>query len=834
VKYAPGSTIKDNAQYTAHTNCIVDQNGIIQNSYDRTHVLPGDEKGYTDDDENGPDMRVHASSDCLLVGQKPKIASPAEEKMKDELEPLLGKVTEATVANLRRRSPAAAVEEVNSLARLLARDPSNVDASRRLMLLSRSSLDAAAMVLELTRRQTSSSALYRRDARAPEVPPSALLAALASSRLEAAHMHLVEMVEDHSHDLQGLARAALTFATEPSEAIVNRVANMTAPASANVVVLGSLVSSSHPDDAARTMAPHLKIAVESDDEEVEDERASLRVMLGVGNMGSNALFATDALIRVASDVRRSLRVRLEAIKSLRDVMSIEMVRNEVATLLSHLSPLEVDLKVAIIEVATKAARKTRSLRTEIADSLDMAILNAGSDLAFYSPDVIAAIEEFIAVRTGGAAATASTPSSHLTRRANEAWKLHTDTKWNSTKSSTYDLVQPLGEREKDMTDFPQNGAGLAGVYLGWEKLNLQVAGGAFGGIGKQGCLVPDFKAYTRARASLTAFGRNVELLDARIHVVHRVSPPLASAGVSVVLMNKSILNEDLTFTCKTWVFPVAYMHFTVLDFNYDIPIYIASISVGINVSGDFRAQVDLTVCAEPSARVAFKPTVSATLTGSGGVALVVVRGAINVRGSISYTLGPEIRALVPSDGCKVCLSLNQGWEPARVVVSASVDWRFFFGKWRKIKDWDLWAYSFAGREFSPINGLNVCFNPVELFKPKPKQTLERSGPETKPKSTTSTLATTTSKVSTSTLAPTSTITTTTAIPLTTTASTTTSTTTTTIMSSTTTTTTTTITEKPYTIPPPSTSTTTTTTESVLTTSSSTSTTTTAATSTTVP
>ncbi|KAI8832882.1 hypothetical protein BC829DRAFT_408213 [Chytridium lagenaria] len=798
-RYAPGSHVKENAQYTAHTNAVVDANGILQSSYDRTHVLPGDESGYTTDETNGPDMRVHAASDCILVAQKPRIAIPEGENLKDEA--LLGKIN-AGASTLTRRSTAEDTEQVNALFRTLIKDPTNEDATRQLMLLSQRSTEAATLVLMQARRQLSSTsgsislvARRSRDARThAHVPPHAILSALAASSIEDAHMHIVDIVGDATNDIQGLARAVLTFAKNPSEDVVNRVSNMTTPGHANVVVLGSLLSSRPASHASILMTPHIDAAIAN----IEDDRQSMNVMLGVGNMGKNALTAVDAMITVAADVRRSMRVRVEAVKALRDVMDVTMVRNELATLLSNISPFDIDLKVAIIEVATAAVRQTRSLRTAPADSLDMSILAAAVDETHktYSPDVASAVEEYLLLRTGGSASVIL-PTNHLTRRAGDSWKLLSDTQWNSTKSRTFDLVQPLGERQQDNLDFPTNGAGLAGIYLGWDKLNLQVAGGAFGGLGKQGCIVPEFKAYSRARASFSAFGRVVEVLDAKLHVIHRITPPLASAGASLVLMNKSILSEDLTFTCKTWVFPITNLPFTILDFSYEIPIYIASISVGVNLSGNFRAQVDLTVCAEPSATVQFKPTISAVLTGTG---------------SLSYTLGPEIRALVPSDGCKVCISLNQGWDPANIKIAASVDYRFFIGKWRNAKNWDLFSYNFAGQPFTPIPGLTYCADPAEIFKKKPKKELPEKAvtEETKPKSTTTIAVPATTHKATTTTSTITTLTTKTVLTSTTTTTTTdgpvyTATTTTTIIIPTTTTTT----EEPvYTAPPPSLTTTT--------------------------
>ncbi|KAJ3104172.1 hypothetical protein HDU96_009004 [Phlyctochytrium bullatum] len=859
-RYAPGSTAaKDNAQYKAHTNCVVDKNGIVLSSYDRTHVMPGDEAGFTDDDENGPDMRIHASADCVLVGKRqPAVEVPKTSGLNDE--PLLSKAPESETPAKQRRSASEAIEEAGHLVRRLAKNPEHAELSHRLSRLARDSPDAAAHILDLARRHlspvaSSSTGLARRasgSAANDRAPAPALLSALAASTLEDAHLHLVELSADPAHPHRGLARAALTFAVEPTAEVVARVANLTTAAStspesrSHLLALGALLASRPEPEAVQTMQPHVDAAFPVTPATLDHAR---HVILGVGNMGARSAFALDTLAAAARNPALPADLRAEAVRALRDAAHLPSVRQALADILdAETLPDDAEetnhhVRIAVVEVAAGALTKNRSVRrSRVADVLDHSILRAYASASSgpgYTSDLEDAFAAWYRARTGLKEGQQASSSQHLVRRQGSAWKLYTSNRWNATDSSTFDLVLPYGERQQDVLDFPVYGSGLAGVMLGWDKLNLQVAGGGFGGLGKQGCLVPEFKAFTRARATGQVFGRGAELLDARIQVVHRISPPLAQAEFSLVLMGKSVLAQDYQFTCKTWVFPITNLDFTVVDFSYDIPIYIAAISVRVNLMGNFRAQVEATVCAEPSAKVSFKPTVTTTLRGSGGVTIIAVRGAIAVGGTLSYTIGPEVRALVPSDGCKVCISLNHAWDPAQVKVSALVEgWLF---KWRKVAEWDLFKFSFGGREWAPVHpAVNYCVDPSTWFpKPKPSTALPSAtvgklttSTTTTVKPTTTTTITTSSKSTTTTTTTTSSssLTTTTAKPTTTSTTTTSKSTSTSTSSSSTTLTTTTA--KPTTTSSSSSSTATTTTKSSTTTTTTTTTTTSTTTTTT--
>jgi hypothetical protein len=55
-------------------------------------------------------------------------------------------------------------------------------------------------------------------------------------------------------------------------------------------------------------------------------------------------------------------------------------------------------------------------------------------------------------------------------------------------------------------------------------------------------------------------------------------------------------------------------------------------------------------------------------------------GVLGLDGEIRYSAGPEMRALDPLDGCKICGSLNDELNPSSVKVKAEVVCKKFIFK----------------------------------------------------------------------------------------------------------------------------------------------------------
>ncbi|KAJ3096965.1 hypothetical protein HDU96_000587 [Phlyctochytrium bullatum] len=699
-RYAPGAqAAKDNARYVAHTDAVVDKTGIIVSSLDRTNVFSGNSAT----ESSGPDLTINASADFILTGDIAKVVVPDASNFVTET--LLGKVAPSSPAGgLQRRDAAADVQEVSKLVALLARNPADADSSRRLALLARSSSPAASHLLELSRRELrprttgAASGLFRRGRRGSSGHAGPVLSALAGSGVADAHFHLLDLAGDRSNDHHGTARAALIFAANPSREVVVRASDLAVGDKDMLLALGALLEGRPADEAAATMKPHLDAAIASN-----EESAAELAFLGIGNMGQNAAFAAEVLAATAADRTVSLSLRIKAVKALRGAAHLNRVRNALAAVVNAMEDDE-DLYEAILFVHTRGTSKASS-RNDSPDAFDIALRRREAHLIRRHHSA------------GLEPRAANTTDSIYTVAASRDW--------NSTASSSFDLIQPLSGRLSDTSFYATNIAGLAGVVVGWDKFNVQAAAGAFAGLGQQTCLIPDVKVLARARAMANAFGNSWSLVDAQANAIKDRRSSIAAASVDVTVWDKTLLHKDIAFTCQTWVFPLPNVDFPEQKFGYSLPVYVATVDVGLTLNGNLRPIVEVQACAAPSVKVDLKPTVNLALAGEGSVTVLVVRGKVDVTGSISYTIGPEIRALVPADGCSICASLNHGWDPATVAVTAAVEtqgsiWDWFKGDtWKPLYNWNIWDYTLAGRAFEPIvPAVNWCFDPSKIFPPK--------------------------------------------------------------------------------------------------------------------
>ncbi|KAJ3194033.1 hypothetical protein HK101_003634 [Irineochytrium annulatum] len=726
--FAPGASMPDGAaSYMANTDALVDSNGLLKNSFDRTHVLPG--TSAYNADATGPAMNVHASADCVYIQDVPRVAITDPATLSDP-EPLLASAAPTTPVTA-RRSAAADAADLQPHLDALSVNPSSAKASRALHALVSRNPHLASKLLSIARRAHDTH-LSRRSAHelAHERNPMPIFAALAASGDEDAQMHLVEAAATPARGEAGRvvragARIGLNFAEAPSERVMRAFVNVSLDHGAEAVMtLGSLLSHlSDAEDAARIMGVHLDRVRRAG---VADGETML-VLLGVGNMRRNSAALVQDMMSIARDATRSVRVRVGAVEALRGCAGMQGCRDAMSKLYSG---SEMEIRLAILRVAGTAAKSNRKLRKSAMDALDAVVLST-FDVLLDSAVATYVDDRFDLMHHDARGRRRAMKHGRLERRAPGPAPV-VSTQWDSAASPAFELVEPLAARQGDIVQFPLHAAGLVGEFLGWDQFSIQAGLGGYAGIGADGCHLPAIKVLGHLQAAVSIFGHLVSVLDGRAEVLHAVTPKQeAAASLHVTLLGVSIFAKDYDFTCETWSWPLASMTVKIINFNYDIPIYIGTISVSVSVGGTFDATLSLQVCAAPSAKLSFQPSIEADAIGSGGLSLWLVRGALNLKGtsfprpriarnnffiyqhlgSIKYFLGPELRALDPADGCKACLSLSQGWTPATIVLSASVDGRWTpFSSWKTIKSWDLYSWNIgAGRPSTPIDGLNYCF-----------------------------------------------------------------------------------------------------------------------------
>ncbi|KAJ3108123.1 hypothetical protein HDU96_007686 [Phlyctochytrium bullatum] len=636
VSYAPGSESNGPSSYKAHTNCVVDRRtGVIHTSYDRTEV----ESAQDLDGDGKPDMKVYASSDVVLKAEIPRVPSYGEPASKT-LTPI-----QVHVSAKQRRGISGAEEAATLLARAAAADASAAD---RLVALAARDADAAAHVLNLARRQRFASnrpsRLHKRSG--AESLDGVLLSALAASGLEDAHLHLAELAVD---DANVHASMALSLATRPTRNVVAAVAPHASATDRPVLLLtlGSLLSHQDREVAATTIAPHVaplrNATLDASTEQV--------ILAAIGNMGTNAIVAADALLTVAADTSRPATVRSAALRAMAPVAHVPLIADRLAAL---------------------TAAPTLHRR------------NIFNDFK--------------------ALASAAIP---------QDWKPVISRTWDATTSPVFDAISPLPDRRADVASYPVHAAGLVGINAGFDSLRLTAAGGVFAGYTAQGCLVPDFKLHASARATAVAFGKRHDLLDARAAATKSSRTGFAG-DIRVGFNGKTVFAQPLAFDCRSLNRPVANLRTELSRWTYDLPIYISTIHVALTASASLTADISARVCAAPGADATFRPSVRVGVTGSGATTVWFVRGRLDVDAEVGYTLAPAVTALDPREGCKVCARMRDAWDDSRVSVRANVEQKLS-GDWKPAKAWDLVKKAQPKRGEEVVNGLEYCVDPKDVI-----------------------------------------------------------------------------------------------------------------------
>ncbi|KAI8832881.1 hypothetical protein BC829DRAFT_408211 [Chytridium lagenaria] len=651
--YVPGTESNDPSKYKAHTDCIVDKNGVIHSSYDRTQVSAQDKDG-----DGIADIKVYASSDITLVSEVPRVPSYGKVPA-TKLQSI--KADEISKKTLERRSTAEVHDELLSHVHILAREPSNDAAADAVLNLAKREPEAASILISMSRRHNAkrdANGLNRRSG-FHSLPKALIFSALAASESEEAHMHLAELAlsKEETEADQDLARMALTFASRPSKAVVQRISLGSTMGSPNVLLLGSLVSSHEADFAHETMSPYITSLTNTTDAQ------ALQTIHAIDNMGSNSLLAVDALLTTASDVRRPLQVRIAAIKSLKPFSHLPIIINELS-LISQNSP---SLTPTIQSITTPIIT-----RRAIQDAIP------------------------------------------------KDWLPVTDKNWASTLHPTYETLLPIASRRADTSTYPAHAAGLVGLRAGFPQLGLTAAGGVFAGYTSTTCLVPDFKLYASAKANAEAFNRRFDILDAETVLTKSTSNNriTATGRVHVRFNGKTVVSQEIAngVTCSPLLRPVANLRTQVATYKIDLPIYVAKITVDITASASLKADVEAKPQCGPSTAAntaMFRPTVGASVSGFGTAKLWLLKGTMDVKGGLSYTLAPEVKVLSPQEGCRVCAAVNDAWEDSGLNVKGGAS---FGGSKEKVLN--LVAKNVPARGLEPVKGLGYCINPKDLIKPK--------------------------------------------------------------------------------------------------------------------
>ncbi|KAJ3019908.1 hypothetical protein HKX48_001632, partial [Thoreauomyces humboldtii] len=320
--------------FIARTNAIVDGQGVIHESLDRTHAtLTGQNVTLAQDDNAA--INVHGASDVVFlhaISRKAAVASNLHARSSNDdghvwhvtaLDGSLLTVPAVAAPALQRRDSSAPRFTSEGLVSTGAATPNEYNyadivgdllggqkSASLAVRASRYADDATVnAIIELSHR---AAPFARRDG--SDVSP--ILNALAATGHSDAHHALVDHAVSDNSIFASHARNALIFAREPSMEIVRRVAEADGVHADMSLVLGSLLEKHTAAIARRHIEPIVKRASQG------NEEAKFSALLAVGNMGSNAEVVKTEVLGWARDASASADLRVAVRAALSGAISM--------------------------------------------------------------------------------------------------------------------------------------------------------------------------------------------------------------------------------------------------------------------------------------------------------------------------------------------------------------------------------------------------------------------------------------------------------------------------------------------------------------------------------
>ena len=488
----------------------------------------------------------------------------------------------------------------------------------------------------------------------------------------------------------------------------------------NLLLLGSALSLADPETVKSVIAYRFNNISEQIHQPKINSESNYHINLllyASGNMGVNSFVVSKQLIEISTDRKIPNASRRLAIKSLRGSSALSVTRESLANafIIENDEPF---IQLEIVKTAYQGIKNKIPLQLTAEhayDSFDKALVDRLDSIRKELPSVSTVenqlkeeILKYMTKRFTSKSAkqrpfktfSFSTqppafPKSNSHVDVEKRGNIIEATKdWNSNESPSFDLVEPLSERQNDISQFPERISYLLGKRVGWDKLHFDVAAGAFGGMNNGSCLVGDMKTLARGRASITAFGHSYDLLDTKVFATKTDTE--SSASIYANVMGKTIYDRSMEFNCQTFDQPLGKIESPVGDFHYNIPIYIAFIEVGLTVSAGADLHGLLTVCPRPAFNAELKATAFGSIEGSGKLSILVAKGGLGISGTISYSVGPALRVMDPRDGCTACAAVYAGSDENHLDIVADVSFLSF------TKQWNLASYHLPGGAFAEI------------------------------------------------------------------------------------------------------------------------------------
>ena len=244
--------------------------------------------------------------------------------------------------------------------------------------------------------------------------------------------------------------------------------------------------------------------------ELNDTTNTVHLLHALGNTGSKRIINLLFDYLAHSD---SIEIQLAAIGAMRKLTAQESVQESFVAILES-NPQEVFVE-AIAKTLLIGQKYLHVMGMYINENPRLLSALVTTSLRFNNTELHHLVHSYLEL--------VNTAESHrLGKLLEQSPRVRRDSTndWDSS-DSVYNLVSPRSSRKKDVTSYPLHKAYLWERKLGTQRINIQLAAGAFGGVSHGDFGDLNLKLFGKAVAQSNFFSRNRIIAEASAEVLYR-------------------------------------------------------------------------------------------------------------------------------------------------------------------------------------------------------------------------------------------------------------------------------------------------------------------------
>ena len=310
-------------------------------------------------------------------------------------------------------------------------------------------------------------------------------------------------------------------------------------------------------------------------------------------------------------------VQLNAILAMRFIMGETLIQTSLKEFLSGPTK-NVDHLTMIAKALIYGSERARINGKKKPYSSDLMELLVSSALSIHNQKLLSTLTSYLAtVNTEHSRSLLHNIQNYNTTRFRRGKD------WTA-KSSVYDLVEKLDERQKDHKKYPASLSFIWGKTLGGKDINVQVAAGAFAGVDDSG----DYKLFGHAVAKAKCYDYSTTMLE--FLVLRKKDGKSTQSQIYAVVMGnvvKKVNQNNEKTACQTYEKPVYdTKDYTIFDFTYSVFVVVGTLDFTLSAHAQFTAGLYIQFC-ESNKRITagagLSPTLTLTVGASGDLQVAV-------------------------------------------------------------------------------------------------------------------------------------------------------------------------------------------------------------------